>query len=595
MTNTLSHSMLASGFIDSIHECMPDTAPVRETLSFTRLVLEHPSPTGKMHFLHKALWDLIEMDPEVPPREAARQIRGLADEVLGVCNHSTSGQVLEVALHTLSLRFEDTPRMRMLVVDLGMTTAGLSLIGIEDHVPVWEPNEGPAGPMSPGPVRRWVKQHVARVCNLLLGRMDGSGLFGDWLPLDLEYALLALRMKYCVFRTAMDGSDSRPTEVLKDFNDRGEMIWFAVERALGQLPEEFAHSQSLRRMEWHRSARSAVRRDLEPGTGTSTSDKRDISSPAVSLRPAMDSIAPPPPDLPLLDGGPTLIVCRSPIVEATDRYDKEEVNRHKVLEHPLPLARMPRADNILEMRRDLAREFPWAKGVLDAVFDDLFGRAKLGIQTFGFPPTLLVGYPGSGKSRLAGRLADVFGIPRMDLSLGGSSDAKVLSGTARGWASGKPSDLVTFMATRKSASAMVLLDELDKSTDGYRTGTGLQSYLLGMLEPETARRQMDVFLKTECDLSGITWIATANTLSGIHGPLLSRLRVLMMRQPSAEHFHVIAEGVLVDTAKSWSLERAVLPALSELEMPWDRLRSAREVRIAAETALMRWARDLQRH
>jgi hypothetical protein len=104
-----------------------------------------------------------------------------------------------------------------------------------------------------------------------------------------------------------------------------------------------------------------------------------------------------------------------------------------------------------------------------------------------------------------------------------------------------------------------------------------------------------VFLKTECDLSGITWIATANTLSGIHGPLLSRLRVLMMRQPSAEHFHVIAEGVLVDMAKGWCLDRAVLPTLSELELPWDRLGSAREVRVATEASLMRWARELQRH
>ena len=47
------------------------------------------------------------------------------------------------------------------------------------------------------------------------------------------------------------------------------------------------------------------------------------------------------------------------------------------------------------------------------------------------------------------------------------------------------------------------------------------------------------------------WIATANTLSGIQAPLLSRLRVLMLRQLSAEHFHVIAENVLADIAESW--------------------------------------------
>jgi ATP-dependent Lon protease len=183
----------------------------------------------------------------------------------------------------------------------------------------------------------------------------------------------------------------------------------------------------------------------------------------------------------------------------------------------------------------------------------------------------------------------------MDLSLGGSSDSKALSGTARGWASGRPSDVATLLATRKSASAMIILDELDKADHGHGTGIGLQSYLLGLLEPETAKRLMDAFLKTECDFSGVMWIATANTLSGIHGPLLSRLRVLLLRQPSTEHFHVIAENVLVDIAKGWSLERDVLPMLAELELPWDSLSSARQVRVATEAAVMQWTRALRRH
>jgi hypothetical protein len=69
----------------------------------------------------------------------------------------------------------------------------------------------------------------------------------------------------------------------------------------------------------------------------------------------------------------------------------------------------------------------------------------------------------------------------------------------------------------------------------------------------------------------------------------------MMRQPLAEHFKVIAEHVLADLAKSWTLEREVLPTLKELELPWDRIASARQVRAATEGAVMRWARHLQRH
>ena len=116
-----------------------------------------------------------------------------------------------------------------------------------------------------------------------------------------------------------------------------------------------------------------------------------------------------------------------------------------------------------------------------------------------------------------------------------------------------------------------------------------------MLEPETARRHVDVYLKTECDYSGVLWIATANRLSSIQAPLVSRLRVLMLGQPSAEHYPVIAENVLAEIAKRWSLDRGILPSVDELELPLDRLTSARQVRVATEAAATAWARDLQRH
>jgi len=98
---------------------------------------------------------------------------------------------------------------------------------------------------------------------------------------------------------------------------------------------------------------------------------------------------------------------------------------------------------------------------------------------------------------------------------------------------------------------MVLLDELDKANEGYRVGRGIQALLLGMLEPETARRHTDVFLKTECDFSAVMWIATVNALSTISAPLLSRMRVLILRQPGREHLEVIAENVLAEISRQW--------------------------------------------
>ena len=591
MDITRQNSALASGFIASMRECMPDTAPVRETLSFISLVLHHPSPPREVALMRRSLWSLVTMNA-VGPTVAAEQMRRVANDVLSDCNHSTSGQVLEMALHTLSLRFDDRPSARMLCVDLGTMAAGMSVIGIEDVVPVWSAQLPIAGLMSPGPVYEWIGAHVARVCSRAFDQTGCDDAYKNWSSTDFECAFLALRMLYCVFGRSMDGSNSEPSDLIVDFDLHGLFLWDTLQQKLMDRPQRSASSVSLRDPTWHATARDVVRQAIGLETGRTPQPK--ASSAVVDLGP---SHAPRLPNLRVAApiSGPSLVVCRTPIVGGTERCDKEEIARHKILETPLPLAVLPHFEDLLGMHRALVKEFPWAGDVLWIIFGDLVGRAKLGVQTFAFPPTLLVGEPGSGKSRLARRLADSFGLPRMDLSLGGVSDSKVLSGTSRGWASAKPGDLATLMALRGTASALVLLDELDKAEDGDRVGVGLQSYLLGLLEPETASRLMDSFLKTECDYSGVMWIGTANELSTVHAPLLSRLRVLPLRQPSAEHFGVIADNVLTDIAKSWSLDRQVLPVLAELTLPWDRLGSARQVRKAVEGAVVAWASALQRH
>jgi hypothetical protein len=115
------------------------------------------------------------------------------------------------------------------------------------------------------------------------------------------------------------------------------------------------------------------------------------------------------------------------------------------------------------------------------------------------------------------------------------------------------------------------------------------------VEPETATRHHDVFLKTGCDFSGVLWLATANRLSDIAPALRTRFRVLMLQQPSPDHLEVIARNAIADVADRWGVERQVLPDLGDLDLPLDRLGSARQVRLATEGAITRWARELQRH
>ena len=201
------------------------------------------------------------MNPVVP-QIAAEQMRRVANDVLSDCNHSTSGQMLEMALHTLSLRFDDRPSARMLCVDLGMMAAGMSVVGIEDVVPVWKPQLPITGVMSPGPVYDWVGAHVARVCSRSFGQLASDDAFKAWSSTDFECAFLALRMLYCVFGHSMDGSSLEKSDLIMDFDLHGLFLWEALRKELEGRPQHFTSSLSLRDAAWHATALHLVRQAI---------------------------------------------------------------------------------------------------------------------------------------------------------------------------------------------------------------------------------------------------------------------------------------------------------------------------------------------
>lgn len=278
-----------------------------------------------------------------------------------------------------------------------------------------------------------------------------------------------------------------------------------------------------------------------------------------------------------------LVVCKERLnIGKTMR--EEELEVYRILETPLPLPAMPSPDKIEAMELTLLSEFPWAFNVIERIFSDLCARALLGSPVLYFEPTLLVGLPGSGKSRLIHRIAEVLEITRLDIPLAGVNDATSLAGTSRGWSSSRPSDFVVHMAEKKKASMLVGLDEIDKISAGNQNGN-VGSYLLSLLEPETSKMYRDHCIKVQCDLSRIIWLATANELGPISAPLKSRFRILMLHQPEREHFQVIANNVIQEIAQRWDVPAWSLPGADVLNIPYEMLKSAREVRRAVERAV----------
>ncbi|MFY9293405.1 MAG: hypothetical protein WAP03_22295 [Methylorubrum rhodinum] len=142
----------------------------------------------------------------------------------------------------------------------------------------------------------------------------------------------------------------------------------------------------------------------------------------------------------------------------------------------------------------------------------------------------------------------------------------------------------------QAASALLVLDEIDKVGEGKQNGNLLDG-ILPLLTPDAAR-YFDTYLECPVDLSGMSYIATANDLSGMrrtHAALLDRFRVYTMPSPRREDLPVLVHGVLAEICAERGVDEAwVAPLTGEelglVEHHW-RGRSVRGVRRLVEAVL----------
>lgn len=265
---------------------------------------------------------------------------------------------------------------------------------------------------------------------------------------------------------------------------------------------------------------------------------------------------------------------------------------YKALTGPLPLAGQDVSPDALAAALDA--EFPWLEEATAAVYDDLVLRRRAGTPWVRVRPTLLVGPPGVGKTRWARRLAQMVGCGFGEIAAAGSSDNRMLAGTARGWGSAQPALPLLVMHRTRTANPLIVVDEIEKA--GASHNGSVHASLLAMLEPETARAWPDECLLAPCDLSQVTWICTANETRGIPSPLLSRLRIVRTGIPQPEHWPSLREGLLRDLAAELGVPADALPRLepeaeAALRRAFETGASVRKVKAALERALARGAAE----
>jgi len=254
----------------------------------------------------------------------------------------------------------------------------------------------------------------------------------------------------------------------------------------------------------------------------------------------------------------TEAIAKAQMPAEVDSQAKKELRRYE---------RMPEAAGEAGMVRtylDWLVELPWtvpaekaidiaeARRILD---EDHFGLEKIKTRIIEYlavrklapqgkaPILCFAGPPGVGKTSLGQSIARAMGKTFVRVSLGGVHDEAEIRGHRRTYIGALPGNIIQGIKKAGARNCVMMLDEIDKMGRGVQGDPS--AAMLEVLDPEQNSTFRDNYLAVPFDLSRVTFIATANNLETVPGPLLDRMEIISLPGYTQDEKLEIAQRYLV--------------------------------------------------